>query len=99
MQEMSNLPESRIEPFEPPFTRVGVDFFGPLMVKRSSEVKRYDCIFIFCLAIRAVHNEVAYTLYTDSLSMRWRGLWPKEEGSPRIFGLTMAPILLGPSKN
>jgi hypothetical protein len=66
VQLMADLPKERVTPHEPPFTWVGVDYFGPFIVKRGrSEVKRYGCIFT-CLAIRAVHIEVSHTLDTDS---------------------------------
>ena len=34
-QQMAHLPTVRVTPNEPPFTRVGVDYFGPFMVKRA----------------------------------------------------------------
>lgn len=65
-QQMADLPLNRISPDEPPFTSVGVDCFGPFEVKRGrSKVKRYGVIFT-CLALRAVHIEVAASLETDS---------------------------------
>ena len=66
-QFMAKLPEDRITPCKPPFTYVGVDYFGPIEVKQGrSRVKRYGCIFT-CLTVRAIHIEVANTLNTDSM--------------------------------
>jgi len=63
---MADLPSERVAPSEPPFTFVGVDFFGPFFVKVGrSQVKRYGCIFT-CMAVRAVHIEVAHSMETDS---------------------------------
>ncbi|XP_030836004.1 uncharacterized protein LOC115921870 [Strongylocentrotus purpuratus] len=65
-QKMADLPIDRLRPDDPPFTRVGVDYFGPIGVKRGrSTVKRYGVVFT-CLAIRAIHIEKADSLDTDS---------------------------------
>ena len=66
VQKMADLPESRVVPREPPFSTVGIDFFGPFFVKfKRGTTKRYGCIFT-CFTSRAVHLEVAHTLDTNS---------------------------------
>ena len=65
-QKMANLPEDRVCPSEPPFSHVGVECFGPLLVRRGrSTVSRYGVLFT-CLTVCAIHIEVAHTLDTDS---------------------------------
>lgn len=65
-QKMASLPEDRLLPDHPPFTNVGMDYFGPFEVKRGRvTVKRYGVLFT-CLTTRAVHIEVADTLDTSS---------------------------------
>jgi len=65
-QKMADLPACRVEATCAPFSNVGVDMFGPFVVKRArSHVKRYGCLFT-CMTVRAVHIEVCHSLDTDS---------------------------------
>ena len=65
-QLMADLPKERLRSGDPPFTNVGVDYFGPFYVRQGrSNVKRYGCLFT-CLVVRAVHIEVVNSLDTDS---------------------------------
>ena len=50
-QKMTDLPPDRIIPNHPPFTFVGVDCFGPFMVKKGRAIaKRYGVLFT-CLTM------------------------------------------------
>ncbi|XP_028395685.1 uncharacterized protein LOC114519713 [Dendronephthya gigantea] len=64
-QKMADLPAERVNP-APPFTYVGVDYFGPFQIKERRKVlKRYGALFT-CLLSRAIHIEVSNSLDTDS---------------------------------
>jgi hypothetical protein len=65
-QVMAKLPDYRLVVYDPPFTRTGVDYFGPLYTKRGqSTVKRWGVLFT-CLNVRAVHLEIAESLDISS---------------------------------
>lgn len=63
-QKMGELPAPRLENTAP-FSNVGIDCFGPFLVKeRRTELKRYGLIFT-CLYSRAVHVEILDDMTTD----------------------------------
>ena len=63
---MSDLPPERVTPGEPPFSKVGVDYFGPFFVKSGrKQSKRYGVLFT-CMTTRGVHIEIADRLDTSS---------------------------------
>ncbi|XP_062533442.1 uncharacterized protein LOC134202472 [Armigeres subalbatus] len=64
--KMGPLPAERLQPAVRAFTYVGVDIFGPYLVKVGrSAVKRWVCLFT-CLTVRAIHLEVVASLSTDA---------------------------------
>ncbi|XP_041357495.1 uncharacterized protein LOC121374456 [Gigantopelta aegis] len=93
-QKMADLPEERLKPDLPPFSHVGMDYFGPFQVKRGrSCVKRYGVIFT-CLNIRAVHLEVASSLDTDSCINAIRRFIARR-GSPKLIRSDNGTNLVG----
>ena len=97
-QKMANLPKDRITPDKPPFSYVGIDCFGPFLVRCGrSKVKRYGVLFT-CLTIRAIHIEVVDSL--DNSMRRFiarrgkpeqmrldngRNYCTRREGAPRCY--------------
>ncbi|XP_028416832.1 uncharacterized protein LOC114541039 [Dendronephthya gigantea] len=80
--KMADIPSVRLKAHLPPFSHVGVDYFGPLVVKRFRKTeKRYGCLFT-CLVTRAVHIEISHTLETDSYIMAVRRMISRR-GKPR----------------
>ena len=79
---MAKLPRPRVEPFQPAFTNIGLDFFDPfsVVIGRRRE-KRWACLFN-CLSTRAVHLEMVYRMDADSFIMAFirfscsRGITP-----------------------
>jgi len=83
-QKMSDLPYERVTPGEPPFTFVGLDYFGLFYVKRGRCMeKRYGVLFT-CLTVRAVHIEVTHSLDTSSFINALRRFIARH-GSPWVI--------------
>ena len=82
---MADLPAVRIAPDQPPFTNTGIDYFGPFLVKfKRSLAKRYGVIFT-CMAVRAVHIEVASSLETDTFILALRRFIARRGQVKRIY--------------
>ncbi|XP_055585033.1 uncharacterized protein LOC129737892 [Uranotaenia lowii] len=82
---MAPLPPARLTPFVKPFTFVGVDYFGPILVKQGrSLVKRWVALFT-CLTVRAVHLEIAHSLTTSSCIMAFRRFIARRGSPAEIF--------------
>lgn len=72
MPLMGQLPEARLAFGFRPFTHVGVDFFGPLLVKFGrGTAKRYGMIFT-CLTFRSVQIELLNDLSLHQCTMAIR---------------------------
>jgi len=63
---MANLPRDRLIPGKPPFSYVGINFFGPLYVKKGKDTAKHHGCLSSCLSMRAVNNEGAKSLERDS---------------------------------
>ena len=82
---MAPLLIARIMPRDPPFTSVGINYFGPIPVKlKRSRVKRYGSIFT-CLTMRAIHIEVLQDLSTDSFLMAFTRFVSRRGASTEVY--------------
>ena len=73
--KMDDLPDSRVNE-APAFSRTGVDFFGPMLIKEKKDrnksfLKTYGCVFV-CMVSKAVHMELATDLSTEGFLAAFR---------------------------
>ena len=84
-QLMAPLPPARVESGKPVFENCGIDYMGPLEVKQGRNLlSRYCCIFT-CLASRATHLEMIYSLTTDSFLLGLRRFLSVRGHSTRVI--------------
>ena len=81
---MAELPNARFDKSRP-FACVGIDFFGPLTVRKFRRTEKRYVLLITCLAIRAVHLEVANSLDLDSFLMALRRFIARRGAKPRVI--------------
>lgn len=82
---MGELPVPRIDFGVKAFTHVGLDAFGPYLVKYGrGSIKRYGLIFT-CLTYRAVHLEVLNDMSTDLTIMAIRRFLVRRGGSVHFY--------------
>lgn len=94
MQKMVCLPANRLTPGDLVFTYVGLDCFGPFLVKRGrGSQKRYGCLFP-CLAVRAIYVEKIHSLHSDSfIDALFR--FEARRGLPKIIRCDNGPNFIG----
>ncbi|KRX72590.1 hypothetical protein T06_1513 [Trichinella sp. T6] len=73
-QRMGDLPAARVNPARP-FSNVGIDFVGPLLIrsKSSKYVSKKAYIFLFtCMVVRAIHLELVPDQTIERFLRAWR---------------------------
>ena len=59
-QVMTDLPQSSLAPFTPPFHHTSCDYFGPYRVRIShNKIAKHYAVIFTCLNTRAIHLELA----------------------------------------
>ncbi|XP_058827066.1 uncharacterized protein LOC131687047 [Topomyia yanbarensis] len=82
---MGDLSKVRLAAFYRPFTFVGVDYFGPIMVALGRRSEKRWGLLVTCLTTRAVYIEVAHTLNADSCVMAIRNFMVRRGVPNQIF--------------
>lgn len=69
--DMSPLPKARVSQ-SPPFSHIGVDYFGPIYLKHEPEQKKAWVCIIVCMVTRAIHLELVQDLTADEFLLAFR---------------------------
>ena len=87
---MADLPLERIDSRCHAFQNVGVDYFGPILIKQgrrtrrsTGSAKRYGALFT-CMTTRSVHLELAGDMSTDSFILALRRFRARR-GNPKVI--------------
>ncbi|XP_055613505.1 uncharacterized protein LOC129759945 [Uranotaenia lowii] len=71
---MSELPVGRLAAFSRPFSHMGLDYFGPMIVVNGRKQEKRWGVLATCLTIRAIHLQVVHTLTTNSCILAIRNI-------------------------
>ncbi|XP_062537685.1 uncharacterized protein LOC134206012 [Armigeres subalbatus] len=81
---MADLPRARLAAFSRPFTYMGVDYFGPILVSVGRHSEKRRGVLATCLTTRAIHLQIAHTLTTSSCVMAIRNVMARR-GVPAVI--------------
>ena len=81
--KMADLPRHRFDTTRP-FFCVGLDFVGPLQVRRFRKTEKRWILLITCLSTRALHLELVESMDTDSFLMGLRRFFGRR-GKPAVI--------------
>ncbi|XP_055621953.1 uncharacterized protein LOC129765572 [Toxorhynchites rutilus septentrionalis] len=95
---MSDLPVARLAAFSRPFTHMGVDYSGPMLVLVGRRTEKRWGVLATCLTTRAIHLEVACSLTTDSCILSIRNIMARR-GTPSAIYSDRGTNFQGASKD
>ena len=100
-QLMSDLPKDRVQ-LSRPFTKVGVDYGGPFLLKSSNlrkapVSKAYLALFV-CMSSKAVHLELVSSLSSEAF-LQTLTRFISRRGNPSVIYSDNATNFLGASNN
>ncbi|XP_053699046.1 uncharacterized protein LOC128746016 [Sabethes cyaneus] len=81
---MGDLPQARLAAFSRPFTYMGVDYFGPILVSVGRHSEKRWGVLATCLTTRAIYLQIAHTLSTNSCIMAIRNVMVRR-GVPAVI--------------
>ncbi|XP_062706872.1 uncharacterized protein LOC134283936 [Aedes albopictus] len=81
---MGNLPVARLAAYSPPFSHMGVDYFGPLSVSVGRRSEKRWVLLATCLTTRAIHLQVVHSMTTNSCIMAIRNVMARR-GTPAVI--------------
>ncbi|XP_055543571.1 uncharacterized protein LOC129729114 [Wyeomyia smithii] len=82
---MGDLPAARLAAFTRPFSFIGIDYFGPMLVVIGRRTEKRRGVLITCLTIRAVYIEIAHSLDANSCIMALRNFMARRGVPIQIF--------------